>query len=85
MCTLSGEMVLVRNVGPLLTKALMVPFDKSLDDFNPCLTTRRRLIDFVKSPNLFKTSTSIVVNNGTLVTMNPHSLVSLELVRVSGL
>ena len=61
------------------------PFDKSLDGFNPCLTTRRRLIDFVKSPNLFKISTSIVVNTGSLVTMNPQLLVSLELVRVSGL
>ena len=61
------------------------PFDKSLDGFNPCLTTRRRLIDFVKSPNLFKISTSIIVNTGTLVTMNPQLLVSLELVRVSGL
>ena len=61
------------------------PFDKSLDGFNPCLTTRRRLIYFVKSPNLFKTSTSIVVNTGTLVTMNPQLLASLELVRVSGL
>ena len=60
------------------------PFDKSLDG-NTCLITRRRSIDFVKSPNLFKISTSIVVNTGTLVTMNPQLLVSLELVRVSGL
>ena len=62
-----------------------VSFCKSLDGFNPCLTTRRRLIDFVKSPNLFKISTSIVVNTGTLVTINPQLLVSLELVGVSGL
>ena len=42
-------------------------------------------MDFVKSPNLFKTPTPIVVNTGTFVTMNPQWLVSLELVRVSGL
>ena len=64
---------LFNNIGTL------PPFDNSLDGFNPCLPTRRRLIDFVKSPNLLKISTSIVVNTGTLVTMNPQLLVSLEL------
>ena len=61
---------------------IVPPFDKSLDGFNPCLTTRHRLIDFGKSPNLFKISTSIVVNRGTPMTMNPQSLVSLDLLRV---
>ena len=42
-------------------------------------------VKYVKSPNLFKISTSIVVNTGTFVTMNPQLLVSLERVRVSGL
>ena len=72
-------------ISPVRGSRACSPFDKSLDGFNPCLTTRRRLIDFVKSPNLFKISTSIVVNTGTLVTMNQQLLVSLELVRVSGL